>query len=880
MLLLLYTCLGITILGFNRSPLQIILTVTSACLLDVVLYYLFRKPKVLIPLSSAISGLSLAILLNYGHGLLLSFTAVIFTVCSKYIFTFKDKHIFNPSLFGVVACLLFSRGLISPSPAYQWSGYVSVAAFIVTCATLLFVFRIKRSVLIASFLCFYILQLGFRAWLTRYHVPPETLFLGMLSSPAFYLFAFFMITDPKTSPDSRWGQITMAFTITVLDLVLHKLQALSTFFYAGFVFYSLRLLYLHIDNFRRGGGKFSFRTLTKRMTALFLMSSLVGLNFFVITPRVKEQNLGFKLVEVRDTGIDARQGDVLAKIDPQISVVGKWLLSVGDAASAADVDNDGLVDLFLTLPLKKDEDRAGLYLNRGGFKFERFEIAALEGVVFEPEKKGLISFALFADFDNDGDQDIFFSVAWGESIYLRNTLIESGSLGFVDISEEIKVDDYGVSISSNAADFNRDGRLDLIVPNAMQRYLPGYNPPVRFNIFDLPQPEYEDDRRMLNVMHRTWHNASNGDTNYLYLNRGNSFEKLESEEIGLTGTRWSLDVAAGDLNGDGFPDLYIANDFGPDDLLINKSGKSFERLEGKFVGQLGRDTYKGMNASMGDVDNNGHLDIYVSNVHEKLQAEGSLLWFNDGRSDSKGHRSFSDVATERSALNENRFGWGAAMGDLDRDGRLDILQANGHVDDNYDKLHDECPDFWYWNAQIGLTSPDIHGYADKWADITGKCIFPEEKNRVYLNRDSHFVDVAEQVGWEKPGTARGISLADFDNDGDLDVVLTRMFAPPELYRNDSEPRGWVGLDLVGDGKRCNRDAVGTRVVISYTEDGEEKRQNRTVFASNGLSSQNDRRLLFGLGDYQGEVRADIYWCGDEQASAVLLEINSYKQFFQ
>jgi hypothetical protein len=258
-----------------------------------------------------------------------------------------------------------------------------------------------------------------------------------------------------------------------------------------------------------------------------------------------------------------------------------------------------------------------------------------------------------------------------------------------------------------------------------------------------------------------------------------------------------------------------------------------------------------------------------------LQAEGSLLWLNNGQVDTEQDHAFDDAATQMNALNPQRFGWGAAMGDLDRDGKLDILHANGMVDDAYDKTttttHSKatCDDYWYWNARIALTGPDIHGYADTWADLRGRCIFPYEQNRVMLNRGQYFVDVATDVGWTQKDNARGIALVDLDNDGDLDVLMTHQSAPVSIFRNDSDDKSWFGLKLEGNGVNCNRDALGTRVEISYLHHGETFQQTRETTASNGLSAQGDARLLFGLDDYQGSVKTVIRWCGLEQQHLLL-----------
>ena len=242
---------------------------------------------------------------------------------------------------------------------------------------------------------------------------------------------------------------------------------------------------------------------------------------------------------------------------------------------------------------------------------------------------------------------------------------------------------------------------------------------------------------------------------------------------------------------------------------------------------------------------------------------------------------FTDEAARRNALNERRFGWGAAFGDLDRDGRLDIVQANGMADDAYDKKEAVCPDYWYWNAQIALTNPDVHGYADRWADVRGRCVFGSEANRIYINKGSYFTDVAEQAGWTKKGTSRGIILADFDNDGDLDSLVTHMTAAPSLYRNDSQTANWIGLQLEGNGAGCNRDAQGSRATLAAADSPTAAPQHREVYANNGLAAQNDRRLLFGLGAKPARsVHIAVQWCGRGPAQSYTLQTGRYHRIRQ
>jgi len=914
-ILAVYLLLGLTVLGFNRSPGQILLMVGSACGLDMLFHWLFRGSTLLFPLSAAITGCSLSILTNFSHGMWLPLVPVFFAISSKYLVTFQGRHVFNPALFGITVSLLFSQGAIAASPAYQWGGSLAILLFIITAALLLFAFKIQRTALIVSFLGFYAIQLGLRAYLMRDIIPPETIITGTLTAPSFYLFVFFMITDPATSPRTVKGQIWMSLLVVVIDLLLHKYESFSTFFFAGFIYFAGRLIWNWCGEIWQGVRQGNQPSTQVLFQALYRWGAIASIGVSgvaayqnLLSANVKIQpDFSLTNITAADAGITTHSSQILEQVDPRMQTVGKWLLSVGDAVAVADANQDGLQDIFLTYPLKDQGDRAALYLNKGNFQFERFPIPALAELAAHPDSEGLASGALWFDFDNDRDADLLLLVGYGKTRLLQNRLIEDGKLNFADIGKAAGIDEYTISLTANTLDFNQDGKLDLMIGNAINPYLPNYENTTPFNIFDLPEPEYPSDRRMFNVMHRSWHNANNGGENLFYVNSGQGFEKQDIAGLGLAGNRWTIDIGTGDLNGDNWTDLYLANDFGPDELFLNQQGEKFTPVRGFLVGAIGHDTYKGMNASLGDIDNNGTLDIYVSNVHHKLQAEGSLLWLNQGNVDAVGSKAFKDSALKLNALNENRFGWGGAMGDLDRDGHLDILQANGMVDDSYDRhlgsgekikpgaifpapeflsssSRNSCPDYWYWNAQIALTKPDVHGYADRWADLRGRCIFPYEQNRVYLNSGKQFIDVANQVGWTEKSNSRGIALADLDNDGDLDVLVTHQFAPVSIYRNDSVPKSWLGLDLKGNGKTCNRDAIGTQVTV----ESETGIQRREVQSSNGFSAQGDQRLLFGFGQIQPNnhgsndlsTNVKIYWCGQTEPEVFNLPLNHYYQISQ
>lgn len=885
-LLWLYLSMGIFFLGFSRKPMQVLAVILLGAVLDLVLALLIRGKKIF-PLSAMISCSSLAILLNWSFDFHNLFVPVFICIVSKYIFTLNGRHFFNPSLFAIVVCILAGNEVVTLAPSYQWYGSAATAwmmtFFVATGALTMFVFKIHRTALILAWLTTFALQTVVRGIIMEHIIPFETLVVGSLTSPAFYLFSFYMITDPATSPPDKKSQIWVGISIGILDLIFHLKLSYYTFFFAGFTVAASRFLYFHLMAIKAPGkwqewvSPLGWRSAMLGLCALPLWFLSHGTGKTGVSDDLP---FSLQLLSTDKTGLTGEKGSTLDSVDARVAHVGKWVISVGDAAATADVNLDGLPDVFLTQPLKSTADMGKLFVNQGGMQFQKTSIPDLEPYLLSPRENGVPGFALFFDFDNDGDEDLFVGFGFGRSHLFENQMIPSGRPDFTEIKVPF-LEQNTVCLAANAADFNNDGRLDLLLTNTLHQYLPDYEEEQALNLFDLPEAAYPGDRRMFHFLHESWHNANNGGKNYLLVNTGGPgvFEKVSEDISGLTETRWSLAVGTMDMNGDGLTDLFIANDFGRDDWYLNRGSEHFERMQGTFYGDIGLDTYKGMNSSIGDLDGNGQEDVYISNVHHAMQAEGSLLWMNEG---GNGKFVFKEAAQRFNLLNTNRFGWGAAMGDLNLDGWLDLVQANGMVDDSWDKKWEKPQDFWYYQAQIARTGPEIHSYADKWADIRGCYIYPNEADRISLNQKGKFFkDATEQLGFTHTANTRGVNLTDFDNDGDLDILLTNQFGPAFLYESKGNQNQWLGISLLGNGGTTNKNAVGSKVVIHYQEDGEVKTQVREKRLANGFSSQGDTRLLFGLGKGKiTDIKLEVSWHNAQTATYQLDGINQYIQIIQ
>jgi len=513
-------------------------------------------------------------------------------------------------------------------------------------------------------------------------------------------------------------------------------------------------------------------------------------------------------------------------LDPKLDRIMSWMVSVGAAAAAGDFDNDGLVDLYVTDSHKGEPNH--LYRNNGDGTF--VDVASQAGVAENiNDDSGTSMDCVWGDYDNDGNLDLFV-VKWGRDVLFHN----NGDGTFTNVTAKAfrneKNEQGSPWANGNAAtwvDYNGDGLLDIYVGN--------YFAPV--DLWHLKHTR---------IMHDDFEKARNAGKNALFHNNGDGTFTDVGAKLKLDDPGWTLSVGHGDINNDGWPDIYCANDFGTDQLFLNKGDGTFSNITELAFGE---DTKKGMNVDFGDVDNDGWLDIYVTNITTaEYLREGNMLWHN-AVSDENGVPIFMDIAVE-TVTHEGGWGWGAKFFDFDNDADLDIMAVNGFITAGKEN-------YWYDLASWTVTGQDVAD-AKNWPIIGDRSFSGNEATRLWRN-DGHqrFTEIAARAGVDNRHDGRGVVLFDYDNDGDLDIYLANQGTAPVFFRNDIGGSGhWLGLQLIGRPEAgSNRDAIGARVTV-VTSTGQ---QIRELEGGNSYSGQSDRRVYFGLGDDMFINTLEIRW---------------------
>jgi hypothetical protein len=472
--------------------------------------------------------------------------------------------------------------------------------------------------------------------------------------------------------------------------------------------------------------------------------------------------------------------------------------TLGSGCAFLDYDVDGWPDILLVNSMdwpghKRQRSTLKLYHNNRNGTFT--DVTKAAGLDVEMYGMGVA----VGDYDNDGFPDIFITCV-GQSRLFRNT----GKGTFVDVTKTSGLSGkQGLSTSAVWFDYDRDGFLDLFVCN----YVRWSAETDVFCSLDGKNKSYCTPE------------AYRGDTCWLYHNRGNgTFEDVTASSGVFDSSSKSLGVAMMDYDQDGWPDLLVANDTQPNKLYRNLHNGKFRdvAVEAGLAFSTEGKARAGMGVDVADFENSGKVGIVITNFDNEMI--GLYRFAGKG---------YDDVAmqTGLGAASRNTLGFGCVFFDVDLDGLQDIAIANGHIDETVRNIR----------GNVGYAQPA----------------------QLFLNQGGgRFRDVASDVGggFDKPKVGRGLAVADFDRDGDLDVLLTTNNGGAFLYRNDLE-NGNRSIRFRLVGTQSNRDAIGATVRLH----AQGQQQTRMVRSGSSYLSQSELPVTFGVGKQQEIERLVVEW---------------------
>jgi hypothetical protein len=468
------------------------------------------------------------------------------------------------------------------------------------------------------------------------------------------------------------------------------------------------------------------------------------------------------------------------------------LEAVGCGCAFIDYDNDGWLDIFTLNGTRFEDAPAGttnrLYKNNRDGTFT--DVTEKAGLV----RTGWASAVAIGDYNNDGFDDLFVTY-WGQNVLYRN----NGDGTFTDVTEKAGLLHAGTRWGSGCTfvDYDRDGHLDLFVSNYLE-----------FDPKTIPKPGENPNCNWKGIPVNCGPRGLPPSVPALYHNNGDGTFTDVSEKSGISKAKGSygMTAVAADFNNDGWPEIYVACDSTPSFFFENNRNGTFTEAGLETGVALNEDGMEqaGMGIGVCDYNLDGSLDILKTHFAD----DTAVLYRNDGKGN------FEDVTNASGLGVETRYiSWGAGIFDLDNDGNPDLFWVTGSV---YPEIEAKLPNYPFKSPRI---------------------LFRNLGN-------GKFEELLDQAG---PGVAaahasRGCAFGDFDNDGDIDVLILNMNEPPSLLRNDITGTGhWLKVKL--QGTKSNRTAIGSTVTVRYGG----KVQSQAVLSQASFYSVNDLRLHFGLG---------------------------------
>ena len=594
-----------------------------------------------------------------------------------------------------------------------------------------------------------------------------------------------------------------------------------------------------------------------RAAKLLALGIIVLMYGFTRLPQLSEQERRelaseFSFTRLELPSVTEKAHRSIRRVHPKLQRISAWISSVGASVALNDIDADGLSNDLCYVDVRTDDVIVTPVPGTG----ERYAPFALlpHSIYHDPSTVAPMG-CLPGDLNEDGFTDVLVYY-WGRPpvAFLRRP--EPGAPApSVFVSQAVgNPEDRWFTNAAALADVDGDGHPDLIIGNYFQDGA---------RILD---PDATGDSPMQHSMSR----AFNGGTNRILLWASAAETSVSYREAaGIfdeeTARGWTLALGAADLDGDQLAELYVANDFGPDRLFHNRSQPGNVRLialEGEKTlttprsKVLGRDSFKGMGTDFGDLNGDGLLDIYVSNIAAEYALEESHFAYVSTGAVDRMHEGVAPYIdrSEQLGLSRSDWGWESRLADFNNDGVLEAVQATGFVRGTANR--------WPELQELATGNDELLMHSDMWPRIqAGDALSGSVRNPFFArSRSGRYFDISRELGLDHPQVSRGIATADVDGDGDLDFAVANQWEPSFFFRNDSpEPGKSLILDLrVSLDNGASRPAIGAQVVVVLS-DG-----RRLVGQADGGSGHSGKRspdVHIGLGDLRDGtvVPVSIRW---------------------